>query len=66
MKGLIYMFKENKDLYPTPQNIIDKMLCDLDFSIIKSVLEPSAGKGNIVDALKQKEGNTSRYYTKLF
>ena len=59
------MFTENRDLYPTPQNIIDKMLCDLDFSMIRSILEPSAGTGNIVEALKQKEGSTTRHYTKI-
>lgn len=49
------MFTENRDFYPTPKNLIDKMLCDLDFSVIKSILEPSAGKGDIVEALKKKE-----------
>lgn len=49
------MFTENSDLYPTPKNIIDKMLFDLDFSMIKSILESSAGKGDIVEALKKKE-----------
>ena len=44
-----------RDYYPTPQNLIDKMLCDLDFSMIKSILEPSAGKGNIVETLKKKD-----------
>lgn len=42
-----------KDFYPTPQNLIDKMLCDLDFKIISSILEPSAGKGNIIEELKK-------------
>lgn len=51
-----------KDFYPTPQNLIDKMLCDLDFSMIKSVLEPSAGKGDIVEALKKKEESHNKYY----
>ena len=50
-----YMFTENRDFYPTPENLIDKMLCDLDFRMIKSILEPSAGKGDIVEALKKKE-----------
>lgn len=54
-----------KEFYPTPKNIIDKMLCDLDFSMIKSILEPSAGTGNIVEALKRKEGSQTRYYTKV-
>ena len=59
------MFTDNKDFYPTPQNLIDKMLYDLDFTMIKTILEPSAGKGDIVEALKKKEGNTTRYYTKI-
>ena len=49
------MFTDNKDFYPTPENIIDRMIRDLDFRMIQSILEPSAGKGNIVEALKRKE-----------
>lgn len=49
------MFTDNKDLYPTPEGIINKMFDELDFSMIKSILEPSAGTGNIVEALKKKE-----------
>ena len=60
------MFTENKDFYPTPQNLIDKMLCGLDFSMIKSILEPSAGKGNIVEALKKKEESHNKYYGKKY
>lgn len=51
-----------KDYYPTPQNLIDKMLCDLDFSMIKSILEPSAGKGDIVEALKKKSKTHNKYW----
>lgn len=58
------MFTDNKDFYPTPQNIIDKMLFELDFTMIKSILEPSAGKGNIVEALKKKEEIHSYGYNK--
>ncbi|RFZ78260.1 DUF4942 domain-containing protein [Lacrimispora amygdalina] len=46
------MFTDNKDFYPTPKHLIDKMLFDLDFNYINSVLEPSAGKGDIVKALE--------------
>lgn len=53
-----------KEFYPTPRNLIDKMLCDLDFSMIKSILEPSAGKGDIVEALKEKEEIYSYGYNK--
>lgn len=56
------MFTDNKDFYPTPQILIDKMLCDIDFSMIKSILEPSAGKGNIVEALKKKIENHNKYW----
>ncbi len=56
------MFTENRDFYPTPQNLIDKMLCDIDFLMIHSILEPSAGKGNIVEALKKKEESHNKYY----
>lgn len=41
----------NKDFYPTPQNVIDMMLVGLNLKG-KTVLEPSAGKGDIVSALK--------------
>lgn len=63
---IFYMFTDNKDFYPTPQNIIDKMLCNLDFTMIKSILEPSAGKGNIVEALKKKEESHNKYYGKQY
>ena len=40
----------NKDFYPTPDNVIAVMLDGLDV-FEKTVLEPSAGKGNIIDYL---------------
>lgn len=49
------MFTQLKDFYPTPENIISKMFSGLDFSMIKSILEPSAGDGKIVEALKKKK-----------
>lgn len=58
------MFKDNKDLYPTPKKIIDKMMFDLDLKLIRSILEPSAGKGNIVEELKRKEKSNDRYYSR--
>lgn len=40
----------NKDFYPTPEHVIDKMM---EFEPVQGMkfLEPSAGKGNIVDWL---------------
>jgi hypothetical protein len=40
-----------KEFYPTPPNVIDEMLAGLSLRG-KVVLEPSAGKGDIVTALK--------------
>lgn len=65
MEGMKKMFKDNKDFYPTPETIINKMLCDIDFKMIHSILEPSAGSGNIVEAIKQKEKFYSSTYNKI-
>lgn len=40
----------NKDFFPTPANVIEKMT-DGEVLTDKTILEPSAGKGNIVDYL---------------
>ena len=61
------MFTDNKDFYPTPENIIDKMLFNIDFKMINSILEPSAGKGNIIETIQKKEKYLqSSYYNKDF
>lgn len=39
----------NKNFYPTPAELIDKMLAGLDTDYIESILEPSAGKGDLAD-----------------
>lgn len=57
------MFTENKDFYPTPQTLINEMLSGLDWKMIHTILEPSAGKGNIVDTLKKKQGDINSRYT---
>ena len=65
MEGMKNMFTDNKDFYPTPEAIINKMLCDIDFKMIHSILEPSAGSGNIVEAVKKKEKFYSSTYNKV-
>lgn len=59
------MLNDIKGFYPTPDNIINKMISGLDFNYIHSILEPSAGKGNIIDRLKEIEKpkyyNSNRY-----
>lgn len=46
------MFYDNADFYPTPMQLADKMLSMVDLKCVRFVLEPSAGKGNLVNALK--------------
>lgn len=41
----------NDQFYPTPPSIAEMMLAGLDFSCIQSVLEPSAGKGDLIQGL---------------
>lgn len=45
------MFLENKDFYPTPTALIEKMLEGVDFNQVFSVLEPSAGKGDLAEGI---------------
>lgn len=47
----------NKDFYPTPPEVIHRMLAGLDLNG-KTVLEPSAGKGDIVEVLKKYGAKT--------
>ena len=46
------MFKDNKDFYPTPPHLASKMVNMISKGYSKRILEPSAGKGDLVDALK--------------
>lgn len=40
------------EFYPTPKKLIDKMLEGIKMSRITNILEPSAGKGDIADTIK--------------
>lgn len=40
--------------YPTPERLAEKMLEDLDLTTCRTVLEPSAGKGDLLRALAKK------------
>lgn len=43
------------EFYPTPQKLVDKMLFGVDLTYVKTVLEPSAGTGDIVERLLEKD-----------
>ncbi len=49
------------DFYPTPSLLIDKMLTGIDVDLVNTVLEPSAGKGDIVKCIKEKMDFANRY-----
>ena len=44
----------NDQFYPTPAALAEKMLAGLDMMYVRSVLEPSAGKGDLIDAIGRK------------
>lgn len=47
------MFADNPDFYPTPRFIARKMLAKITNKEAKYFLEPSAGKGDIADVIKE-------------
>lgn len=49
-----YESLDNHEFYPTPRELIDKMISDIDFYKVKDLLEPEAGKGDIVEAIIDK------------
>jgi hypothetical protein len=56
--------EQTSEFYPTPQSLVEKMLQGIDWDYIHTVLEPSAGKGDILRVLATKE--TGRYNSKCF
>lgn len=41
----------NKDFYPTPLKLAEKMISKINFKNVNTILEPSAGKGDLLEAL---------------
>lgn len=56
----------DNEFYPTPKNLIDKLCEGIDFYRTETVLEPSAGKGDITDEIqyKIKNAKSMRYNDK--
>lgn len=50
--------EQTSEFYPTPQPLIEKMLSGVDWYFIHTILEPSAGKGDILRQLAAKENPT--------
>lgn len=47
------MFNDNPNFYPTPPDLAERMLDKIKVKMVK-VLEPSAGKGDLIDAFKKR------------
>ena len=46
------IFSSNADFYPTPREVVERMLMGEDI-VGKTILEPSAGKGDIGTVLRE-------------
>lgn len=52
------------DFYPTPESLLEKITQGIDWKKVGTILEPSAGKGNIAEYVrKQIEGENGRRRT---
>ena len=52
----------NNTFYPTPETIANKMLEGIDFTFIQTVLEPSAGKGDLIAAVQKANDRAKHSY----
>ena len=55
------MYNDNKDLYPTPKELANKMLSKVNWRDVKNILEPSAGLGHLVEAIKDYAHRHTNY-----
>lgn len=54
------MFTENKNFYPTPDDLIEKMIEKVNWETVDYMLEPSAGKGDIVNYTRKYLANRKK------
>ena len=55
------LYNGNNDFYPTPAHLARKMFDKVKFEEVTTILEPSAGKGDLIEMVKQKEGGLYGY-----
>ena len=53
-----------KSFYPTPAALADVLLSGPDWSIVNAVLEPSAGKGDLAEAIQKRITGDRGYYAR--
>jgi hypothetical protein len=57
---------DNKDFFPTPKALSSKMLTLVDWSRVKTTLEPSAGSGDLLSAVTEHNDYPRSYHRKTF
>lgn len=56
----------SSEFYPTPKALVEKMLQGVNLDMVKTILEPSAGKGDILRVLAIKESMSYRHSNNAF
>lgn len=56
--------RAKKSFYPTPELLADTLLAGIDWYMIESVLEPSAGKGDLAMAVVRKKNLRNGWYNR--
>lgn len=59
------MFYDNSTFYPTPIELIYKMLSKIELKNKQNILEPSAGKGNIIEVIEKRLGKEGMKYCNI-
>lgn len=57
--------EQTSEFYPTPPSLVEKMLEGIDWRYVETILEPSAGKGDILREIARKNKET-RYSERKF
>ena len=63
MTHIISTEAAQKGFYPTPDDVAEKMLEGIDLRRVSTVLEPSAGKGNLIHALGKAAVGVNEHLT---
>ena len=55
------IYTDNKDFYPTPKALFNRLLGDNIRWLGGKILEPSAGKGDMIRYIKERMGRRENY-----
>lgn len=54
IKDIVVTQEAEKGFYPTPRELGAELLSGIDWRMVRTVLEPSAGKGNLIECVAEK------------